>query len=67
LQNNLDAREETIRDLEKCFSFSTQRLHTLTMELNDTENKLRIQQQDNLTAEIYSKKRIEQLTENIDN
>ncbi|CAD8150430.1 unnamed protein product [Paramecium pentaurelia] len=66
LQNSLEGKEETILDLEKCLSFSQQRLHTLTMEMNEQENKLRLNQQDFTAAEISYKKKIEQLLETID-
>ncbi|CAD8055577.1 unnamed protein product [Paramecium sonneborni] len=67
LQNSLEGKEETILDLEKCLSFSQQRLHTLTMEMNEQENRLRLNQQDFTTAEISYKRQIEQQQETIDN
>ncbi|CAD8057399.1 unnamed protein product [Paramecium sonneborni] len=67
LQNSLEGKEETIIDLEKCLSFSQQRLHTLTMELNEQENKIKLNLQEFAAAELLNNKKIEQLQETIDN
>ncbi|CAK56363.1 unnamed protein product (macronuclear) [Paramecium tetraurelia] len=66
LQNSLSGKEETILDLEKCLSFIQQRLHTLTMEMNEQENKARLNQQDFKAAELSYKKQIEQFRETLD-
>ncbi|CAD8138261.1 unnamed protein product [Paramecium octaurelia] len=66
LQNRLEGKEETILDIEKCLSFSQQRLQTLTTEMSEQENKLRINQQDFTAAELSYKKQIEQLAETLE-
>ena len=65
LMGSVASKEDMITELEKCLSYSQQRLHTVTTELIEAENRFRMKDDDYRVSATGMQKKIEFLEVNL--